>query len=678
LNEAGGGSATATTLRVVVFSGGRGSRALSRALVGNPRVELTLAVNGYDDGASTGEVRRFLGSSLGPSDFRKNASWLAPALATCEAPRAELMELRLPDPCPPGLAAEALDALCAGRAPADERLASLRAPCAAMAPAGAAAIGERLAAFRRELEAGGRPFRFDDCAVGNLVFAGCFLQNGRDFNAALEDYCRLLDLPEGVIENVTDGRNAWLVAVDAEGRFLASEAQIVGATRRNRIREIELIDAPPGEEEASRLAGAPASEIASFLRARSIRPALNPRLVAKLASADLILYAPGTQHSSLFPSYLTPGLGRAIAGNLRAVKLLVTNIEEDAEIARASALDIIERAVHYLRGKGAERIPVPFLITHYLLNDPASPEREAPYVPLGKLDSLEDPRLLRVGSYEDGLSGRHDATRILGPFVEAMLGPSRLPRIAVCLLETSSLDKISQSLLEMMRGGIRELPVRVEALHHGPESFEAGFAATLPFPVSNVAADGVPAREAWRRALDRPGYDYVVLFESSGMYKGEDVVGVASLLTRTRVDAVWGSRRLSVRDIRESYRIRYHRSPLLGALSYAGSHLLSLAYLLLYGRYVSDTLSGARAVRASLLCGSGLAIDDPVLNQKLLSLVLRRRGELLEVPVQFLSLSPEKVRRTTVADGMRALLTALAWRVRPGTGTPAAPSHPGA
>ena len=39
-----------------------------------PDVALTIAINGYDDGASTGEVRRFLGDSLGPSDFRKNAS----------------------------------------------------------------------------------------------------------------------------------------------------------------------------------------------------------------------------------------------------------------------------------------------------------------------------------------------------------------------------------------------------------------------------------------------------------------------------------------------------------------------------------------------------------------------------------------------------------------------------
>ena len=48
-------------LKVVLFSGGRGSGVLTRQLLGSPSIALTIAINGYDDGASTGEVRRLLG-----------------------------------------------------------------------------------------------------------------------------------------------------------------------------------------------------------------------------------------------------------------------------------------------------------------------------------------------------------------------------------------------------------------------------------------------------------------------------------------------------------------------------------------------------------------------------------------------------------------------------------------
>src|SRR5918995_630225 len=87
------------------------------------------------------------------------------------------------------------------------------------------------------------------------------------------------------------------------------------------------------------------------LERRRAALAVNPRWTAKIAAADVIIYAPGTQHSSLFPSYLTPGLSDAIAANLRAIKLLVTNIQEDAEITGSSAVDIIERATFYLQNR---------------------------------------------------------------------------------------------------------------------------------------------------------------------------------------------------------------------------------------------------------------------------------------------------------------------------------------
>ena len=130
------------------------------------------------------------------------------------------------------------------------------------------------------------------------------------------------------------------------------------------------------------------------------------------------------------------------------------------------------------------------------------------------------------------------------------------------------------------------------------------------------------------------------------MYRGEDLVGLASHLAIGRLDAVWGSRRLSVRDIHESYRMRYRSNVLLGAISYAGSHALSLAYLLLYGRYISDTLSGVRALRAADALDATVPLTHKRANQYLLSGLLRRRAEILELPVGFYPISPERVKRT--------------------------------
>lgn len=651
--------------RVVLFSGGRGSGALSRRLATDPNVALTIAINGYDDGASTGRVRRYLGDCLGPSDFRKNTSHLAIELGSCPSALVKLLDLRLPAGCQPEAARAALAqvSLPGGRPDTESAAGRVRALAEQLPAAIRAGLLDRLGSFDRHRAGSRREFEYSDCAVGNLVFAGSFLQCGRDFNAAVDDYAALAGLPSGLIENVTDGTNAYLVALDAAGDLLATEEAIVDARRRNRIRDIFLIGDALGDEEAAAIAAAPPETRATELGRRSREVRLNPRLGPHLAAADLIVYAPGTQHSSLFPSYLTPGLSTAIAANLSATKLLVTNIQVDAEIAGSTAVDIVERAVFYLKEKGRLRLPTPALITHYLINEPRAGAGENPYVPLGRLDALDDPRLIRIGHYEDGVSGRHDASKVLAPFIESFLAQGRPPRVAVVLHDVDSQNKLSQTVLEMIRGDITGSGVDVAVFHDGAEPLEEGFAANLPFPVRRLAADGGTIDSELRQQLAAGRFDYVVLFESSGMYRGEDIVSLVMPLKAGRLGAVWGSRRLSVRDIEESYRLRYRHNWLLGTVSAAGSYVLSLAYLLLYGRYVSDTLSGARAMRTAYFLGSAARLDDKHGNQELLSELMRQRAEIQEVYVRFVALSPERVKRTTILDGLMSILTILRRRL---------------
>jgi 2-phospho-L-lactate transferase/gluconeogenesis factor (CofD/UPF0052 family) len=622
-------------LSVVVFSGGRGSSVLSQELITHPGIALTLAINGYDDGMSTGEVRRFLGDALGPSDFRKNASHLAQALRTCSAETIELLDRRLPSPC---TREEALVVLRQVPGPAESRI----------------------AAFERELATSGRPFEFSDCAIGNIVFAGSYLAAGRDFNAAVDDYCSVLKLPPGMIENVTDGTNAYLVAIDPDAGLLASEADIVDAKRQNRIADIYLLDRKPTGEDARALATMAPSEVTRWLESHRKRVRMNPDLSEKVARADLIVYSAGTQHSSLFPSYLTEGLSDAIAANLSALKLLITNIQRDAELAGASAVDIVERAEYYMRDKGRLPISTPFLITHCLFNDPAGTSETSPYVPLGRLDALEDPRLVRIGNYEAGLSGRHDPAKVLTPFLESYLKEPTRQRVAVVLTDSGSRGKVSQTLLEMVRARVQDLAIDVTVLYGGVDEIDREFTARFPFVLRWLGATG--ADEATARAVTDGGFDYVLIFESSGMYNGEDLVSIAAPLAFGRLDAVWGSRRLSLRDIEASLRLRYRHSAGLRFASTIGSHLLSAAYLLLYGRYISDTLSGVRAVRTAFLASPDLSLTDPLLNQRLLSRMLAGRAEVLETPVRFYAMSPAQVRRTTVMEGIRALAKIVWWR----------------
>ena len=646
-------------LRVVVFTGGRGSSVLSKRLLQRSDVHLALAINGYDDGASTGEVRRFLGDSLGPSDFRKNGARVAEATAACSPELVRLLDVRLPVDVGAEAAVAALERLVSR---GEWTLAA--APTASL-PDGRElrGLGDRLGAFIDCWRGANQPFRFGDCAIGNLVFAGCFLRQERSFNRAVDDYTALLNLPAGVIDNVTDGTNAYLVGVDVTGRVLGTEEEIVDSRRHTQIAEIFLVRRPLGPDECATLAARGMGDACRALAACEVRAALNERLALEIDRADVIVYAPGTQHSSLYPSYLTTGISDRIAGNQRAIKLLVTNLEADAEIAGASAVTLVERALYYLTEKGTRPRPAPCLITHYLLNDPGQDAATRPYVPLGQVDTFDDPRLLRIGYFEEGVSGRHDAIKILEPFIESRLSAPPPVRIGVLLYGITSVNKLAQTLLELVRAG-EDAHANMIVFAPRIGSLDAAWLNRLPFTVDLHPTEEA-AEQAVRNAAVRQEIDYVGLFESSGMYRGEDLAGLFRYIGSGRVDAVWGSRRLSVRDIEESYRYHYFQNPLMRSVSRAGSHLLSFTYLALYGRYVADTLSGVRIARAADAAALAVPLTHRLVNQHLLSHLLRRRANVLEVPVQFIPLSPERVPRTGLMDGLQSLKTVLWYRLRP-------------
>src|SRR5690606_3673685 len=151
--------------------------------------------------------------------------------------------------------------------------------------------------------------------------------------------------------------------------------------------------------------------------------------------------------------------------------------------------------------KGRLPLPAPCLITHYLVNDPAGGE-EAPYVPLGRLESIEDPRLLRVANYEAGLTGTHDAAKILGPFVASFLSRRHSStRIAVLMYEASTVNKAVQSLLEMVRAGIRTVPIELTVYHDAPGDVDSTLVSWLGFPVVRLTGDDAARDAALRAAI---------------------------------------------------------------------------------------------------------------------------------------------------------------------------------
>ena len=220
--------------RVALFCGGRGSSTIIRELLRWPQVELSLLVNAYDDGLSTGALRRFIPDMLGPSDFRKNLSTLLDLHSNEQYALQQFLEYRLPDDFGEveagTLAAYVTNPTSVGSLPG--KLPEL------FSGLGNTPLADRLNSYLlRFFEYYGQSagkLEFKDCSLGNLVFAGAYLESNCNFNASVRSLAGICGAQAELV-NVTNGESRTLVALKEDGEVLDCEAKIVGPQSQSPI-----------------------------------------------------------------------------------------------------------------------------------------------------------------------------------------------------------------------------------------------------------------------------------------------------------------------------------------------------------------------------------------------------------------------------------------------------------
>ena len=132
-----------------------------------------------------------------------------------------------------------------------------------------------------------------------------------------------------------------------------------------------------------------------------------------LQQADIIVYAAGTQHSSLYPTYMSTGLARTISYNRNALKVFITNIGADYETPDYRASDYVRGAYRYLNSAEPSDIPMPDLIDVILINQSLLKPSET-YVVYDEEGFADLPVRRVVGAFEShACRGKHDGARLV-------------------------------------------------------------------------------------------------------------------------------------------------------------------------------------------------------------------------------------------------------------------------
>src|SRR5262249_763947 len=136
-------------------------------------------------------------------------------------------------------------------------------------------------------------------------------------------------------------------------------------------------------------------------------PKLNPLAAKALEQADVIVYGPGTQHSSLFPSYMTDGVAEAIGANDRADKVFIGNIFRDFDIQEDDASDLARKLLDTMSRKGQAGVKWLDIVSHFFVQGTDEQSlSKAKYVPFDQSRFAFPLETVKVRDWE-AQEGRH-------------------------------------------------------------------------------------------------------------------------------------------------------------------------------------------------------------------------------------------------------------------------------
>ena len=201
---------------------------------------------------------------------------------------------------------------------------------------------------------------------------------------------------------------------------------------------------------------------------------------------------------------------------------------------------------------------------------------------------------MRIGNYEDGVTAGTMRRASSGRSSDRSPVAAPRKRVAVLLHDAGSTNKVAQTLLEMVRGRHRRLPLDVTVFYRGAEALDPAFAARLPFGRAAPADSGRAASPTPRAPA---ASTTSLLFESSGMYRGEEICAAAAshLVDRPAGCGVGQPPPVGARHPGIVPAPLSSRTPWLGAISLSAATCSAWRTWSLYGRYISDTLSAVRA-----------------------------------------------------------------------------------
>ena len=636
-----------SNIKISLFSGGSGNDRFINLLKNIPGVEINIIVNGYDDGKSTGKIRKFIPGILGPSDFRKNLSHLIDLNTRNGKIFKDLLNYRFSHKTKKKEFISFLKLSKYNKIVQKLNLYNLSF--------------EKFIALKKYLNfflnyyKNKSQIKIDDISLGNILISSLFLKNNKNFNNSLNEIHFFLDLKNNVY-NVTDGENLYLVAILENGEIVVDEERLVNIKHKHRVENIFLIKKKLTKKNLTFVKKKSKEFKLSYLQKINKYPNMNKVVAEKLLNSDIVIYGPGTQYSSLFPTYLTKDIREKIVHS-KAKKFLVTNIFLDNDIFKENVESIIKKFNFFFNKSKKNKINNKKLVDYYLINkfdtDDKNLLRKQNYLIFDKkknftlLDwekgaGLHYPNWLAQKIFS--LSNNNSIIQLLPKSVISIIVP--------CLNEKRTIKKVLKKIQKLKIYDFN-LVIEVIVVDGGSNDGTVNVIKEFKdFKFYNLKNAG--KGEAIKYGIEKSKGDIITLFPSDNEYNVDDIKKVITPIMLNQSKVVYGSR--MIKSILEDQLGKiYKNNKITLLLSKYGGKIINLFIMAFYSKSISDPFTSIKAFDAKLLKSLDLYRKGFDLDFEIFVKLHRKKCFFLEVPVHFKPRTPKQGKKITSFDGLKCL-----------------------
>lgn len=319
-------------INVLFISGGSGGNSIIQAFK-NSIFNLSSLINCYDDGKSTGKIRDFL-DILGPSDIRK-LQYTYIKMNSKSNQLGKIYNYRLPN-----FLNKVEENIFFKKYLLNKKF--LKKNFNIKTSKYINYIHQNLLLYFNKFS--NKNILSSNFSIINCIIVAQFVKL-KKIKKVIHNMSKAFDIDNDIVLN--SYKNKYLYALTING-LLLNEEEIVNLAKGEEIINIFILKNKIKNNFKSNFQRLGLKKKIQTLTLLNNYPMLSIEANTKIKNANIIIYCPGTQHSSLYPTYITKNFSKYISNNKKAFKVFVTNIHNDTDTQKYKKNDYISNAFKYL------------------------------------------------------------------------------------------------------------------------------------------------------------------------------------------------------------------------------------------------------------------------------------------------------------------------------------------